>query len=185
MVEPPLTVLLLRLVHYITNQKVVSCKMDLFFLVTMHVSIRHFWQHHFQRWILSHAMITISIIHRYVSGLFQTKQFFVTHDNCFDANFLILLCICVECPFGMLVQRWGILKSSLSCHFSIAKITALVSALVKLHNHCIECSKNVPFSQQIDALEDLRPDIQRSAFSWSGYVKLERDPATNKLFYSN
>ena len=44
----------------------------------------------------------------------------------------------VECAFGMFVQRWGILRSAIPMGISIGKTTALVLALAKLHNFCIE-----------------------------------------------
>ena len=43
----------------------------------------------------------------------------------------------VECAFGMLVQRWGILRSAMPKGVTIRKTTALVVALAKLHNFCI------------------------------------------------
>ena len=43
----------------------------------------------------------------------------------------------VECAFGMLVQRWGILRTAMPRNIRIQKITALVTALAKLHNFCI------------------------------------------------
>ncbi|KAL7485509.1 hypothetical protein ACHAW6_011960 [Cyclotella cf. meneghiniana] len=49
----------------------------------------------------------------------------------------------------------------------------------------MDCSKHVPFNQQINELEDLRRDIQRRAFSRSGYGEAGRDPARNNLFCSH
>ncbi len=103
------------------------------------------------------------------------NTFSITHYKCGDVIFLLWLCICVEFTFGMLVQGWEILPWSLSSHFSIAKITVLVSALAKLNYRCIDCCEKLPFNQQIKIVEDLQPDIQRRAFHWSGYVEVERD----------
>ena len=44
----------------------------------------------------------------------------------------------VECAFGMLVQRWGILRMAMPRKLTIAKIVAMVNALAKLHNFCID-----------------------------------------------
>ena len=44
----------------------------------------------------------------------------------------------VECAFGMLVQRWGILRMAMPRKLSISKIVGLVNALAKLHNFCID-----------------------------------------------
>lgn len=44
----------------------------------------------------------------------------------------------VECAFGMLVQKWGILRMAMPRNLSIKKIIAMVNALAKLHNFCID-----------------------------------------------
>ena len=44
----------------------------------------------------------------------------------------------VECAFGMFVQRWGILRSAMPKGITLRKTTALVLALAKLHNFCID-----------------------------------------------
>ena len=46
----------------------------------------------------------------------------------------------VECAFGMLVQRWGILRTAFPRNISVKKIVGTVVALAKLHNFCIEQS---------------------------------------------
>jgi hypothetical protein len=43
----------------------------------------------------------------------------------------------IECAFGMLVQRWLILRSPLSATMGVARQVALVMALCRLHNECI------------------------------------------------
>ncbi len=50
--------------------------------------------------------------------------------------------ILVECAFGMLTERWSILRSCLPKRFSLKKIAALVVALAKLHNFCIDMNEN-------------------------------------------
>jgi DDE superfamily endonuclease len=50
----------------------------------------------------------------------------------------------IECSFGMLTNRWRILKTPMS-NVRLPKVTALVMALCRLHNFCIdEDSANVP-----------------------------------------
>jgi len=44
----------------------------------------------------------------------------------------------VECAFGMLVQRWGILRMVMPQTLSVSKIVAMVNALAKLHNFCVD-----------------------------------------------
>lgn len=46
----------------------------------------------------------------------------------------------VECCFGILVQRWGILRSAIPRGVSLTKTIRLVIALAKLHNFCIDQS---------------------------------------------
>jgi DDE superfamily endonuclease len=45
--------------------------------------------------------------------------------------------ITIECAFGMLVHRWGILCKPLSGTLPIAKVTAMVRCLCRLHNYCV------------------------------------------------
>ena len=46
----------------------------------------------------------------------------------------------IECAFGMLVHRWGILRKPIPMNISVKKTTRLVLALCKLHNYCIAMS---------------------------------------------
>jgi hypothetical protein len=48
------------------------------------------------------------------------------------------LWIKVECTFGMLVHRWGILQKPMSSKFTISKVTVITMCLCKLHNFCID-----------------------------------------------
>ena len=76
----------------------------------------------------------------------------------------------VECAFGMLVQRWGILRMAMPRNVGVAKIVALVVALAKLHNFCIGESnvpERVPQVLDRDRLHMMNDD--------SGYVGLGND----------
>ena len=44
----------------------------------------------------------------------------------------------VECAFGMLVEHWGILRMAMPSNITIDKTTALVNALARIHNFCID-----------------------------------------------
>ena len=44
----------------------------------------------------------------------------------------------IECTFGMLTMRWAILRSAIPMNVTIKKTVALVLALAKRHNYCIE-----------------------------------------------
>ena len=46
----------------------------------------------------------------------------------------------VECAFGKLVHRWGILRRPLSSQLGFERVTSLVIACCKLHNFCINSS---------------------------------------------
>lgn len=46
----------------------------------------------------------------------------------------------IECTFGMLTHRWSILRSAIPMNVTIRKTVALVLALAKLHNFCIDSS---------------------------------------------
>ena len=47
--------------------------------------------------------------------------------------------ISIECAFGMLVNRWGILRRALPCAMGLRKSTSLVICLCRMHNYCIDC----------------------------------------------
>jgi hypothetical protein len=44
----------------------------------------------------------------------------------------------IECAFGMLVHRWGILRKQMPMNITVQKATSLTLCLCKLHNFCIE-----------------------------------------------
>ncbi len=43
----------------------------------------------------------------------------------------------IECAFGLLVHRWGILQKPIAVNFTVQKTTFLVLTLCKLHHFCI------------------------------------------------
>ena len=60
----------------------------------------------------------------------------------------------VECAFGKLVQRWGILRHLISCNIGLERISSLVMALCRLHNFCINLShETVPSSLAQDEVQ--------------------------------
>jgi hypothetical protein len=63
----------------------------------------------------------------------------VSHGPKDDYNFYhSQLRINIECSFGMLVHRWGLLRRAMPCGITITKTTALTMCLCKLHNFCID-----------------------------------------------
>ncbi len=79
--------------------------------------------------------------------------------------------ICVECAFGMLVQSWGILRMVLSSRLSLSKIVALVTALAKLHNYCIQSRTD---SIDNDTLIYLKSDEDKIFTNENGYVAVNK-----------
>jgi len=49
----------------------------------------------------------------------------------------------IECTFGILTHRWAILRSAIPMSVSVKKTVALVCALGKLHNFCIDTEGDV------------------------------------------
>ena len=76
----------------------------------------------------------------YINSSFMATPFpNVSSGNKDDYNFFhSQLRIRVECSFGMLVHRWGILRSAIPMGITIQKTVALVNALAKLHTYCID-----------------------------------------------
>ena len=81
----------------------------------------------------------------------------------------------VECAFGMLVQRWGILRMAMPRNLSVAKVVAIVIALAKLHNFCIgesNIAERIPQTFYRDRFHMMNAE--------GGYVTLRNgDPQVN------
>jgi hypothetical protein len=80
------------------------------------------------------------------------------------------LCVRIECAFGMLVQRWGLLCMAMPKKLTIKKIILLVNVLARLHNFCIgelpdNEENNIPVELDVDTL-----NIMNQA---AGYVELK------------
>ena len=57
----------------------------------------------------------------------------------------------IECCFGIFTHRWAILRSAIPMNVSVQKTVALVCALAKLHNFCIdEDGTDVPSATEHD-----------------------------------
>jgi DDE superfamily endonuclease len=71
-------------------------------------------------------------------------------------NFYLLhLHIQIEFTFGMFIHRWAILRSAIPLNVSVQKTVALILALAKLHNCCINAhDSSVPPSTASDAWEN-------------------------------
>jgi hypothetical protein len=72
----------------------------------------------------------------------------------------------VECAFGQLVSRWGILRSAIPCNVTIVKTVALVICLARFHNFCIDQVERIKESD-----EDILPlDLEHLMNGEVGYV---------------
>lgn len=85
--------------------------------------------------------------------------------------------ITVECSFGMLVNRWGVLRKAIPATAGLKKTTAMVSTLCRLHSYCIDerlLRKGInPYKYNgIDDTEDDIPSITEA-----DYVNLLADGA--------
>jgi hypothetical protein len=78
----------------------------------------------------------------------------------------------VECAFGMLINRWGIMRRALSAQMSLKKIGSLIICLCQLHNFCIDQRLN---SQSPSSQEELPVslDFDTVVISSAGGIPLE------------
>jgi hypothetical protein len=76
----------------------------------------------------------------YVNTPYMATPYKAVKDGSKDAyNYFHSNCrITIECAFGMLVHRWGILCKPMSTMIPISKITSMVRCLCRLHNFCID-----------------------------------------------
>ena len=76
----------------------------------------------------------------YISSPFMATPYSGVSGGSKDAyNFYhSQLRINIECAFGRLVHRWSVLRSAIAANITISKTCALVVALAKLHNFCID-----------------------------------------------
>ena len=87
----------------------------------------------------------------------------------------------VECCFGMLVKRWGILRAAIPHNISISRTILLVHALAKLHNFCINEHhgnnyNNVTNITTNDMVPDsLEKDYDNLMMQPEGYVTMDAD----------
>lgn len=75
----------------------------------------------------------------------------------------------IKCAFGMLVQRWGILRTALSHTLSLTRIVALVNTLARLHNFCISEADRLNKTENFSRLS---VDDQFMMENEDGYVEL-------------
>ena len=75
----------------------------------------------------------------------------------------------VECCFGQLVHRWGMLRSAIPYNITITKVVALVSCLARLHNFCIDAQ-----TESNKRADEMAPeDRSLMVLGSGGYVSME------------
>ena len=91
-----------------------------------------------------------------------------------DFNFFhSQLRIRVECAFGMMVFRWGVLRSAIPLNITISKTIALVHALAKLHNFCIdEQESDADFLGDYTIPDTMQNDEDHIMMQDEGYIPM-------------
>ena len=64
----------------------------------------------------------------------------------------------IECAFGQLVARWGLLRRAIPSKVGIKKTTSLVFCLCRLHNYCINEQLAVNNRGNVDVSDSLAAD---------------------------
>jgi hypothetical protein len=104
--------------------------------------------------------LSLSGDNAYLNSIFMATPYSGVSSGSKDAyNFYhSQLRIQMECAFGMFTHCWAILCSAIPMQVSPKKTIALVLALAKLHNFCIdERDAQVPPSRAVD---ELRTEMQ-------------------------
>lgn len=81
----------------------------------------------------------------YVNTSFMATPFKGSHSGVKDAyNFYhSQLRINIECAFGMLVHRWGVLRKPFPVNITVSKVSQIVRVLCILHNFCIDGNESL------------------------------------------
>ena len=56
----------------------------------------------------------------------------------------------IECTFGRFVHRWAMLRGAIPMNITLAKTTAMIVAMAKLHNFCIDQGDNASQPTAVD-----------------------------------
>ena len=106
-------------------------------------------------------------VNAYVNNQTMTTPFKNVREGTDEDNYNFFqsqLRINIECAFGMLTQRWGVLRRPINAHFGIKKIGRTVIALCKLHNFLIDrrCGKLMPILIRDSTMIELVGGLPRS-----------------------
>ena len=96
----------------------------------------------------------------YLNSLFMATPYSAVSAGSKDAyNFYhSQLRINIECAFGMFTHRWAMLRSAIPMRVPLKKTIALVIALAKLHNFCID--EREGHALPLSARDELRTEMQ-------------------------
>mmetsp|Transcript_13428 Transcript_13428/g.25214 ORF Transcript_13428/g.25214 Transcript_13428/m.25214 type:complete len:164 (+) Transcript_13428:1064-1555(+) len=87
----------------------------------------------------------------------------------------------IECAFGMLVHRWGLLRKAIPMNITVKKTGSLVMCLCKLHNFCISQSDNVTQPLAGDVVHIARNEGGFAFPIFDGSAEWEYDPHEDRL----
>ena len=90
----------------------------------------------------------------------------------------------IECAFGILVARWGILRKALSSNFTVEKIVNMVECLCRLHNFIIDMETE-PDTPSEPSVEDNLNMILDGAISVNNHVIQRGDGTGETVTYSS
>lgn len=74
----------------------------------------------------------------------------------------------IECAFGMLTQRWGILRCMIPKNITLKRTVALVMCLARLHNYCIDERETIisPLTATDEATIELEGAVPLQPYGW-------------------
>lgn len=75
----------------------------------------------------------------------------------------------IECAFGMLVQRWGILRKAIPSTVGLKKTVSLVICLCRLHNYCINKRLEASGDGDDDVNEDVPAPLAADSLDIAGH----------------
>jgi DDE superfamily endonuclease len=127
----------------------------------------------------------------YVNSSYMATPYKSVKDGSKDAyNFFHSNCrITIECAFGMLVHRWGILCKPMSTKLPISKVTSLVRCLCRLHNYCVDerlerMRSSAPEQHEPDDDDELdHLDSDHANIVLAGGYAIERDDPPHDLLH--
>ena len=123
-----------------------------------------------EKGLLAHGLCLFGDL-AYLNAIFLATPYHGTLGGSKDAyNFFhSQLRIRVECCLGMFTARWGILRKDMPKRFTVKRSIAMVMALAKLHNFCINQSdEDVP---EIAANDEVNLELA-GATPMEGQVRL-------------